>query len=275
MKQARSIQLFKTSLFIILLSAAAIGFSPVSAQTTPNPAADSARPLYPFGPYKTQLKINSKTGQKVNCDATSSSSPAQIKEEIKTKFGIDFQGLWTSAYLANACSKFAEVSGTRFFDLLHYNKPYEQSIFPVINTSCAGSRVSSDRTVYTGDCGNQTVNMAVLIHEIGHVLYWVNLQHANMVLAARSQDRGKPYPKGGATRYGDDPESCASGGGGEIKEDFAESTTYYLNPGANEQTVGAAHCKSSRVPFADHSSAHYQMMNQILGDFNQWKLKEF
>lgn len=239
----------------------------ILAQNEPTPEPGKA--LFPFGPITAQLRINSKTGQKTNCETASSNRAELIKVEIKEKFGIDFVGGWSGPMLAMACNKFAEISGTKFFDMLHYNKPYEQSIFPINLSSGYDAHVEGARNVFLGPNFGVSENfIVVLLHEMGHVLYHATPNKESLVTAARAADLGKPYPNGGSTRYGDNPNSCIAGGGGPINEDFAETTTYYLNPGKGEQTPGrSTGCATGRVPFASRDSAHYKMMNEILGDF--------
>ncbi len=250
-------------LIVILLGAFSLPLTSY-AQTSPTPDESSGKTFRSIPPVKAQLKINSKTGQKQTCETTSSSNPIDIRSEINDKFGILFRGNWSASYLAAACNTFAEISGTRFFELLAGDG--SKGPVPVNATSCGDSHVEGNRLVFTNDCGNATLNKVVLLHEIGHVLYYNVNEARRKVEDARAADRGKPYVNGGFTRYGDNPDPCVGGGsGGEIKEDFAESTTYYFNPGATEQTTKG--CSSGRVPGADKGSAHYQMMNAILGDF--------
>lgn len=152
--------------------------------------------------------------------------------------------------------KLWDVSNTHFID---YLKIANAQIMPINGGSVTTSCTANIRSTVE----DAELFRVIFIHELGHVIrncVPTDITHkadAINVLAT----------EGGLTMYSDNP-NCAYAGyssdGVRQDEDYAEMTTFYLNPGVTDRT----NCTQGIIPFANNAHPlHYTLAQKIYGAY--------
>lgn len=177
--------------------------------------------------------------------------PSDIRQGIIDTFDITLNG-FTQEKLLMAWNKFHDISHTKFFNLVGdvtidvWDQTSEQQ-------GCGAIKL---RRGLVNDA-NQTLFNIILIHELGHVIYWCNDPSVNyMYEHENSFVTDKPLTYYSAV-------SCY--GTSRITEDYAETIAYYLNPGVVDQTACGSY---NVVPYGNgRAPAHFDVAKKILGEY--------
>ncbi len=200
-----------------------------------------------------------------------SADQQQLHNEILNKFGVDMDVTLPYEYLKWAWEKLWNVSNTRFIQLVRgpqntiikisrSDGPYNEKI------SCS-SIVMSGKSSATQQPYPEPLFKVVFIHELSHIIEDEACNSANSGF-----DKLKaaiPSQENYLTSYSQNSLACAVTRTENIKEDYAESISYFLNPEFPEQDIGL--CASFKPqdnlnPYNRSGSAiHRQIISEVLG----------
>jgi lysophospholipase L1-like esterase len=244
--------------------------------TTGNTTSSSSSSVYtsecfvvkvgnPLGTPPACPSINMQTTTHVTGDGTHPVAPAvpdgDYRKAIHDKFGVTvglgfnppnedynpYKVIW---------EKLWDVSNTNF---INYLKIANAEIQPIGGGSITTHNIANVRS----NVEDAELFRVIFIHELGHVI-------RNMLpvdISHRADAINVLDTEGGLTAYSDNP-SCRYEGyadpGVRQDEDYAEMTTFYLNPGVTDRT----NCTQGVVPFASGAHPlHYALAQQIYGKY--------
>lgn len=183
--------------------------------------------------------------------------PTNLRQAIIDRFGITMNG-YSNKHLQWAWEKFWNVSNTNFIPLVRGSRATAISGDISRQLGCVNNTKGLGGIIELSPYVNETVFKVILIHELGHVVYWCNEDPKTF----RTEHVNALGVEGGVTGYGDKP--CY--GSSRVTEDYPETIAYYLSPGVPEQTP--CNRRVGQIPYANGKfPLHYNVARSIVGVF--------
>lgn len=198
-----------------------------------------------------------------------SANQQQLHDDILNKFGLDMDVSLPYSYLKWAWEKLWNVSNTRFLELI---RGLQNNVIQVIRSdgpyneqaTCTTIRMSGQSSA-TGQPYPESLFKVVFIHELSHIIENCNSANSGFSKLQDSVPAKEEY----LTSYSQNSLACAVTRTDNLKEDYAESVSYYLNPEFPEQDIGICASfrpKDSLNPYNRNTSEiHKQIMTEVLG----------